>query len=46
VRFAESELGAVKLPRAKPEQRFPSGRGLGSLCAAGKLKRTLELAPQ
>ena len=25
---------AENLPRAKPEQRFPSGRGLGSLCAA------------
>jgi hypothetical protein len=34
------------LPRAKPEQRFPSGRGLSSLRAASKLKGKLELAPQ
>jgi hypothetical protein len=34
------------LPRPKPEQRFPSGRGLSSLGAAGQLQGKLELAVQ
>jgi hypothetical protein len=46
LRGVESELGAPKLPRAKPEQRFPGGRGHSSLCAASQLKGKLELAPQ